>query len=172
MLVLVVDDEESICELLALTLEDDYEILKAYNGKEALELIKQQPVALILTDLMMPYMSGLELLKAVRANPATKHIPVILTSAADLPRNHAQKADAYLNKPFDLALLQQTVARLITRQPDSENLKQATSPSNLNLGSEEPSWGASSPHSSINPPFQSLFDSSYFRRRNFPPTYY
>lgn len=170
MLVLVVDDEASICELLALMLEENYDVLRAYNGKEALLVIKQHPIALVITDIMMPYTNGVELLEALRANPATQHIPVILTSAADFPQNEIPKADAYFTKPFDLDLVQQTVSRLLNPPTGSENTNQAAFPrSNLRLESESPSNGTSSSTSSINPPFQAITDHSFFRRRTFPP---
>jgi CheY-like chemotaxis protein len=169
MLVLVVDDEESICELLALMLEEKYEVLKAYNGKEALLIIKQQPVALVITDIMMPYMDGMELLEALKTNPATQHIPVILTSAADFPKNEVLRAEAYLTKPFDLDLVQQTVSQLLSPQTGSESSNQTPFPGPyLKLESESPSNGTPSSNSSINPPFQSIADHSFFRK-NFPP---
>lgn len=111
MLVLVVDDEESLCELLAEVLAGDYEVIKAYNGKTAYELAKAKKPDVIISDVMMPHMSGVELLKALRSDPATEHIPVILLSAAPLKAKVAE-ASAFLTKPFEIEVLEKVVAKV------------------------------------------------------------
>ncbi len=85
MLILVVDDEESLCELLAEVLGERHEVIVAYNGREAMEKTLTSRPDLIISDIMMPQMSGIELLDAVRANPEVSHTPVILLSA--VPQN-------------------------------------------------------------------------------------
>ena len=79
-LILVADDEFINRELLGIILKDEYELLFASNGKEALEIIweHQDTLSLVLLDLMMPVMSGTELLKTVKENPELKHIPIIV----------------------------------------------------------------------------------------------
>jgi CheY-like chemotaxis protein len=110
-LILVVDDEESLCELMAEILANEYQVLKAYDGKEALEMARQHKPDLILSDVMMPHMSGVELLKAIRADPELKDTPVVLLSAA--PSQYiAREAEAFVKKPFELDVLENVVAEI------------------------------------------------------------
>jgi CheY-like chemotaxis protein len=111
MLVLVVDDEESLCELLAEVLAGDYEVIKAFNGKVAYDIAKEKKPDMIISDVMMPHMSGVELLKALRGDPETEHIPVILLSAAPLKAKGVQ-ASAFLTKPFEIEVLEKVVAEV------------------------------------------------------------
>ncbi len=111
MVILVVDDEESLCELMAEVLAKDYKIIKAYNGKEALELAKSQMPDLVVSDIMMPQMSGIELLNALREDQTTQNIPVILLSAA-VSQKTAGQAEAFLSKPFELDVLEHTVSEV------------------------------------------------------------
>ena len=85
--ILIVDDEAINRDILGMTLEDDYDILYARDGQEALGVIREQGsrLSLILLDLMMPVMTGMELLKILREDPALRQIPVlVLTAARDL----------------------------------------------------------------------------------------
>ena len=111
MLVLVVDDEESLCELLAEVLAGEYEVIKAFNGKTAYEIAREVKPDLIISDVMMPQMSGVELLKALRNVPDTAHIPVILLSAVPLKAKIAE-ASAFLAKPFEIEVLEKVVAKV------------------------------------------------------------
>ena len=82
-LILIADDEFINRELLRAVLEDSYELIFASDGKEALELMREykDTLSLILLDLMMPVMSGIEMLKQAKADPSIAHIPVIVISA-------------------------------------------------------------------------------------------
>jgi CheY-like chemotaxis protein len=111
MLILVVDDEESLCELLAEVLSGDYEVIKAFNGKAALELARERKPDIIISDVMMPHMSGVEMLKALRDDSETGNIPVILLSAAPL-RSKVTEASAFLIKPFEIEVLEKVVAKV------------------------------------------------------------
>ena len=114
MLILVVDDEESLCDLLGEILSDQYEIRKAYDGQQALEVALEKPPDLVITDVMMPRMAGPDLIRALRANPATKNVPIILMSAGSLASpGLAQEAAAFLSKPFDIDVVERTVAEVI-----------------------------------------------------------
>lgn len=114
MLILVVDDEESLCDLLGEILSDQYQVLKAYDGVQALETALEKIPDLIITDVMMPRMSGPDLIRALRADPATQHVPIILMSAVSLASpSLAQEAVAFLAKPFDIDLVEKTVADVI-----------------------------------------------------------
>lgn len=111
-LILVVDDEVSLCELIAAILAEYYQVLKAYNGQQALALARTHKPTLVVSDVMMPHMTGLELLEALRAEEVTADIPVILLSAAT-PKSLAVKADAFLTKPFELKTLEKVVSRFV-----------------------------------------------------------
>lgn len=107
--VLVVDDEEYIVDLLSLLLEDDGHLpLRAFNGKEALEVVTTDNPQMVIADVMMPLMDGVELTRTLKSNPKTAGITVILMSAlgamgTDVP------ADDFIAKPFDLELVRHVV---------------------------------------------------------------
>lgn len=112
MTILVADDEEFIVELLATLLEDEgYRVLRAFNGLEALYYLEQERPALLLTDNMMPRMSGLELVNYLQAHP-TLAVPVILMSAIMIT---PPPSVVFIRKPFDLdQLLAVVEQRLVT----------------------------------------------------------
>jgi CheY-like chemotaxis protein len=94
-IILVVDDTALIREPIAQTLRSaGYETLCAENGREALDVMRLLPIDLIVLDLFMPVMGGLEFLKTIRGNPATASVPVILLSAAE-GSDDLQKAEQY-----------------------------------------------------------------------------
>ena len=99
--VLVVDDERYIVELLAFLLEEEGFIVdRAYDGEQAWKLVERAPPDLVITDVSMPRVNGLELLKRFRATRALATTPVILMSAALHPA--AGDHTAFVPKPFDL----------------------------------------------------------------------
>jgi CheY-like chemotaxis protein len=115
----IVDDESLIVESLAFVLEDEgYEVYAASNGRAALDLIKAVLPALVITDFMMPVMSGQELAEALKADPLYATIPVILASAvqSDQARKRKDLFDAVFDKPYRLPLLIDTVEMLLQRQ--------------------------------------------------------
>ena len=105
--VLIVDDNAQNLELLEVYLEEMEELrtTSATNGLEALEVINRDKPALILLDIMMPKMSGFELCKQLKSNPATRDIVIIMVTAlnetADIERATECGADDYLTKPID-----------------------------------------------------------------------
>jgi CheY-like chemotaxis protein len=110
--VLVVDDDPDIRETLRFVLEDaGYPVYAAENGREALEVLASadQLPGLILLDLMMPVMSGDELLKALKAVKALAQIPVTVVTASGAPM--PPLASGLLQKPVDLDALLRMVAR-------------------------------------------------------------
>ena len=104
--VLIAEDEQPIADALAMIVADaGYLPLLAPHGKRALELARERPPAMVITDLMMPHMDGLALMRALRqeAELAGNRPPVIvLTTAAPFPRAEWSLADAYLRKPFNI----------------------------------------------------------------------
>lgn len=103
--ILVVDDEKDVVELLKFLLEKDgYQVLTAFNGKEALAMVQQTRPDLILLDVMMPEMDGYTVQTQLLDNPNTRSIPIIiLTAKGQLRDVFAMSANvkAYMEKPFD-----------------------------------------------------------------------
>ena len=115
---LIVDDNQEMLNFLANNFTNRYNILLAEDGIEALEKLKENDVTLIISDWMMPHMNGVELCKAVRANPATSHIPfILLTAKTDVDSKIEGldcQADAYIEKPFSVQYLEACIKNLIT----------------------------------------------------------
>lgn len=111
--VLVVDDNPDMRHYIANLLQTDFNVLTATNGQEALETIKMQEVKLVVSDVMMPVMDGIELLRAIKDLPQTTPIPVILVSARAGEEAKIEGfdigADDYLIKPFSAKELQARV---------------------------------------------------------------
>jgi DNA-binding response OmpR family regulator len=118
-LLLIVDDDPDICELLKEFLIEKYEIAIAGNGQEAIELMKLRLPVLIISDVMMPVMDGVEFLKLMKAQELTRHIPVILLSTKGSIESQIEGletgADAYLSKPFHPRHLEAMIERLLQR---------------------------------------------------------
>ncbi len=117
--ILVVDDEFSNVEALRLILQGQgYQVLTAWNGEDALAMVKDDPVDLIITDLMMPIMGGLALCHKLHEQAAQSVPQVILMSAEAQPAADDKCHYAYfLNKPFGLAQLNEAVQGCIGK-PD------------------------------------------------------
>jgi CheY-like chemotaxis protein len=100
--ILIVDDEPTIRDLLREILEfEGFTVLVAPSGVAALHLLQQTSVSLVLTDLMMPYLNGIDLARRLRADPRTTQIPLILMSAA-LPSDISDMFVDILPKPFPI----------------------------------------------------------------------
>ncbi|MCA0329940.1 MAG: response regulator [Actinobacteria bacterium] len=117
--ILIVDDELTVRMLLRDVLEiEGYEVVEAEDGPEALALMGQQRPDLVLLDIMMPGMSGIDVLAQVRSDVALHDLPVVLlTAAGDDDTTWAgwtTGASLYLNKPFDHVNLLEWVARLLS----------------------------------------------------------
>lgn len=116
-LVLIVDDEAAIAEVLADVVRDlGFTPLLAANGRQALDLALRRWPALVVTDLMMPQMSGAELMVTLRKEAAGRHLrpPAMLVLTAGGARATADIcADAILYKPFELEALERTVHALM-----------------------------------------------------------
>jgi DNA-binding response OmpR family regulator len=104
--VLVVDDDPVILRLLQVNFElEGIDVVTAVDGEEGLKLVQTDRPDLVISDIMMPKVNGLELLAALRSSPDTASLPVILLSAkaqvADVQRGLELGADDYITKPFD-----------------------------------------------------------------------
>ena len=114
--ILLVEDETPIRELLVEVLSDEgYTVMDAANGLEALGLLAEQAPDLVLTDVMMPGLDGLGVVRRLQGDPRTARIPIILMSAAlrELSPSDQSPRVSFVNKPFDLArLLEEVRARV------------------------------------------------------------
>ena len=115
--VLVVEDNDDIREYIATSFSSNYRILTATNGKEGLERAQKYIPDIIISDIMMPEMDGIELCKLVKEDIRTSHIPVILLTAKDSIQDkeegYESGADSYLTKPFSAKLLNSRVHNLL-----------------------------------------------------------
>jgi len=104
--IMIVDDTEINIDILVEALQDDYDLIIAINGVEAMELLEEQKPDLILLDIMMPEMDGYTVLEAIKKNPNLKHIPVILLSAItdsdSKTKGFFLGAVDYVTKPFEM----------------------------------------------------------------------
>lgn len=120
-LILVVDDEEPIRKLLARFLgRRGYRVSVAEDGAQALRLVGEVLPALVITDINMPSMDGIELISRLRTGPATRTLPVVLLTATqglgDAEFQGASGADAFLVKPIAMADLLVAVEGLLGRE--------------------------------------------------------
>lgn len=115
--ILLVDDNKDFCSFMAEYLSDEYAILTAYNGAEALKVLEKNEVNIVISDIMMPVMNGTELCQRIKTNLRWSHIPVILLTArmAEEWRNEGfeQGADDYIIKPFDFNILKLRIKKFI-----------------------------------------------------------
>jgi len=111
--ILVVDDDDSTVELLAQLLElEGYAVLTASNGKEALESASRTVPGLIVTDQMMPIMTGAELFRALKSSPRLRQVPVILITSAPPAAARDLHWTELIRKPLDLEALLRSVHRV------------------------------------------------------------
>jgi two-component system response regulator VicR len=114
--ILLVDDEYSIIEVLSYLLEEEgYAVLTASNGQVALEHAAKKVPDVVVTDQMMPVMTGTELLAALRKNPALRHVPVILMTSVPLAATRKLRWDHFIAKPFAFGELLQAVRRVLPK---------------------------------------------------------
>lgn len=114
--ILVVDDEKPVREFLVTAFEQEgHAVLEAWHGRQALAIIHDSatPPDLVISDVMMPLVGGVELCSQLRADPSTAHIPIVLMSAAHRQASADAAADAVIGKPFDLDTLEALVQRLL-----------------------------------------------------------
>ncbi|AWG23243.1 hybrid sensor histidine kinase/response regulator [Flavobacterium faecale] len=115
--ILIVEDNTELRNYLKDELKKSYKVIVAENGQKGVELAKQKLPDLILTDVIMPVMNGLELCKAVKADIKTSHIPLLMLSAKALVQDKLEGidsgADMYMSKPFDMDILKSSLGQLI-----------------------------------------------------------
>lgn len=118
-LILVIDDDQEIRGLLTDLLHDRYEIAEAANGQEAIEIMKLRMPVLIISDIIMPVMNGVEFVKIMKEQELTRHIPIVLLSTKSSVESQIEGletgADAYLGKPFHPRHLDAMIDSLLHR---------------------------------------------------------
>ncbi len=119
--ILIADDSRAMRAMLTSTLEalDDCRIVEASSGFEAMRLLPREKVDLVLTDINMPDINGLELISYMRNNPNYQDIPIIIISTEgsqkDIERGKLLGANDYVVKPFDPATLQELLQKYLNR---------------------------------------------------------
>lgn len=116
--VMAVDDSVVMQNLVKRALEDDYQVLVADNAVDALSMIYHEPIAVLLLDVSMPGIDGLELCRTVRNLPHFQNLPIVMLTARDGLFDKVQGrlagATEYLTKPFDAEQLRQVVGKFIS----------------------------------------------------------
>ncbi|WP_353683460.1 response regulator [Thermodesulfovibrio sp. 3907-1M] len=120
MKILVVDDDKTTRKMISLILKSKgYEVVTAENGLEALQKLGLEKINLILTDMNMPYMDGIELTKQVKANPDFSYIPVVMitTEADEDEKKRAFEAgvDDYLVKPTNAEQITESMKKIVKK---------------------------------------------------------
>lgn len=128
--VLVIDDNTDIRQYERTLLQDEYVVLEAADGKEGLAVALKEVPDLVICDVMMPVMDGLELTEQLKTNTATSHIPVIMLTAKNLEEHRAEGyehgADSYITKPFHSKVLLARIENLLRQRQLLKNLYQGT----------------------------------------------
>ena len=116
--VLIVDDEPNVRQLVSKILSRDYMVIEARDGEEALNVVRSQKPGIVIMDMMMPKMDGLTACYAIKKDPATKAIPVVMLTAIDQELNKklsttVMGANKYMTKPFSAQELLETIRQLL-----------------------------------------------------------
>ncbi|MDR0940407.1 MAG: response regulator [Mediterranea sp.] len=114
---LVLEDNAELLELMVRLLGREYNVLTGQNGKEGVEILENEEVSLIVTDVMMPEMDGIALCRYVKSHLDHSHIPVLLLTAKNAEKDRAEAyeagADAFIAKPFSLQVLHARIENLL-----------------------------------------------------------
>lgn len=144
--VMIVEDNAEVAQMIADKLAPIYNMVLAKDGQEGLNLLKKNHVDLVISDIMMPVMDGLQMTQAIKTNIETSHIPVILLTARQTMQSNIEGlksgADAYIVKPFSFAHLQTQIQTLLeNRKRERESFVHKpylpSSKSNINKADEE-----------------------------------
>ena len=123
--ILVVEDEEDILELVRYNLaRENYQVICAASGEKALKIAASEPLDLVILDLMLPGMDGLEVAKNLKNNTRTQHIAIIMLTAkgteADIVTGLELGADDYVTKPFSPRVLTARIKAVLRRKTDEK----------------------------------------------------
>ncbi|MGC6430286.1 MAG: hybrid sensor histidine kinase/response regulator transcription factor [Jejuia sp.] len=121
-ILLVVDDNEDIRTFIKQALKDKYIVYTAENGEEAVDILTNISPKIVITDVMMPIMDGIELCKHIKSKKETSHIPVVMLTAKLSQENEIiglkTGADAYIRKPFDIELLELKLENILKHREE------------------------------------------------------
>ena len=110
--ILIVEDEQPVREFIAeLVREAGHQPLQAIHGREALEVVGAERPDLVVTDVMLPILGGVELCRRLKADPATASIPVVLMSSAVRRLSDEAGAEAFIDKPLDPTAVEALIER-------------------------------------------------------------
>lgn len=128
--VLIIDDNNDIRQYERTLLQDNYFVLEASDGKEGIDVAKKEVPDLVICDVMMPVMDGLEFTEQLKTNTATSHIPVIMLTAKNLEEHRAEGyahgADSYITKPFHSKVLLARIDNLLKQRNLLKNVYQGS----------------------------------------------
>ena len=112
----MVEDNEELLALMLQVLSKNYHVFTAKNGKQAMNIIMKEKLDLVVSDVMMPIMDGIELTKQLKSDKSFWQLPIILLTAKnkeeDKTEAYATGADAYITKPFNVGILKMRIAKL------------------------------------------------------------
>jgi CheY-like chemotaxis protein len=116
--ILIVDDNAAVLQALEFFFQSEgFTVLQAADGRAGLRLAMENPVDIVLLDIEMPLMSGMDVCKAIKDNPDLRHLPVVMMTGRPIrdlvARSHAAGATRVLAKPFDLDNLRKMLAELL-----------------------------------------------------------
>lgn len=157
---LVIDDNPDIRRMVAQLLADDYNVISAPDGREGVRMAARYVPDLIICDVMMPVMDGMECCKRIKAEVSTSHIPVLMLTACSLDEQRIEGydsgADGYLAKPFNSAVLKSRCAALIANRKRIRDLFESRMPGATAAATERDESAPALPQGDI--------DSDFYRR--------
>ena len=169
-LVLVIDDNRDIREMVGELLNPDYNVITAGNGSEGLRKAAKYVPDLVICDVMMPVMDGLECCRRLKQEPVTSHIPVLMLTACSMDEQRVQGydngADGYLSKPFSTDVLKSRSASLIRNRqiikdlwqnPATKAIESSKKTVDKEKGKEKTSEGKALPHKDAENEFYARF---------------
>jgi DNA-binding response OmpR family regulator len=114
----IVDDDAMQATLIGMMLSEDYQVIQATSGSEGLELIQREKPDLVLLDIMMPDINGLDVCEQLKSNPETSRIPIVfltgLEDARDQEKGFELGADDYITKPVSPSVVKVRVGRILS----------------------------------------------------------
>lgn len=160
-IVLIIDDNKDIQKLVGELLNSDYNIITASNGKDGVKMATKYVPDLIICDVMMPVMDGLECCRRIKKEVSTSHIPVLMLTACSMDEQRAQGydsgADGYLSKPFNSMVLKSRCASLIANRKRVKALWQSSSMTVEAVGEAKPAAPSTMPVDDIDNDFYNRF---------------
>lgn len=164
-LLLVIDDNEDILNMVSELLKDTYRIITASNGKDGIRMASKYVPDLIICDMMMPVMDGLECCRRLKGEMSTSHIPVLMLTACSMDEQRIQSyesgADGYVAKPFNSRLLSMRCKNLIDNR---KRIKEIWASSAAVGSVRQPSSDQESEHANKSIPVAGDIDSEFYAR--------